>query len=50
MTLLKKNQMVKIISKNTNQALRDTNADKTTVLLMISHLRNNYAFIVVYCY
>jgi len=26
-------------SKNTNRALRDTNADKTTVLL--SHLRNN---------
>ena len=26
-------------SKNTNRAIRDTNADKTTVLL--SHLRNN---------
>ena len=29
----------KMTSKNTNRALRDTNADKTTVLL--SHLRNN---------
>ena len=37
MTLLKKNQMEKITSKNTNRALRDTNADKTTVLL--SHLK-----------
>jgi len=39
--------MEKITSKNTNRASRDTNADKTTVLL--SHLRNNYAFIVGYC-
>jgi len=44
MTLLKKIQIEKITSKNINRALRDTNADKTTVLL--SHLRNNYAFIV----
>jgi len=48
MTLLKKIQMEKITSKNTNRALRDTNADKTTVLL--SHLRNHYAFIVGYCW
>jgi len=34
-------------SKNTNRALRDINAGKPTVLL--SHLRNNYAFIVGYC-
>jgi len=48
MTLLKKIQMKKKnTSKNTNRALRDRNADKTTVLL--SHLRNNYAFIVGYC-
>jgi len=47
MTLLKKIHMEKITSKNTNWASRDTNADKTTVLL--SHLRNNYAFIVGYC-
>ena len=47
MTLLKKIQMEKITSKNTNQAIRNTNADKTTVLL--SHLKNNYAFIVGYC-
>jgi len=47
MTLLKKIQMEKITSKITNLALRDTNAGKTTVLL--SHLRNNYAFIVGYC-
>jgi len=48
MTLLKKIRMEKNITpKNTNQALRDTNADKTTVLL--SHLRNNYGFIVGYC-
>jgi len=47
MTLLKKIQMEKITSKNTNQALRGTNADKTAV--MLSHLRNNYAFIVGYC-
>jgi len=47
MTLLKKIQMEKITSRNTNPALRDTNADKTTVLL--SHLRNNFAFIVGYC-
>jgi len=37
MTLLKTIQMEKITSKNTNQAFRDTNADKTTVLL--SHLK-----------
>jgi len=48
MTVLKKIQMEKITSKNTNGALRDTNADKTTVLL--GHLRNNYVFIVGYCY
>jgi len=47
MTLLKKIQMEKITSESTNRILRDTNADKTTVLL--SHLRNNYAFIVGYC-
>jgi len=45
MTLLKKIQMEKITSKNTNRAIRDTN--KTTVLL--SHLRNNCGFIVGYC-
>jgi len=39
--------MEKITSKNTNQDLRNTNADKTTVLL--SHQRNNYALIVGYC-
>jgi len=37
----------KITSTNTKRALRDKNANKTTVLL--SHLRNNYAFIVGYC-
>jgi len=47
MTLLKKIQMEKITSKNTKRALRNKNAKKTTVLL--SHLRNNYAFIVGYC-
>jgi len=47
MTLLKKIQIEKITSKNTNRTLRDTNADKTTVLL--SHLKNNYGFIVGYC-
>jgi len=47
MTLLNKVQMEKITSKNTNRALRYTNADKTTVLL--SPLRNNYAFIVGCC-
>jgi len=47
MTFLKKIQMKKITSKNTNRVLRDTGADKTTVLL--SHLRNNCAFIVGYC-
>jgi len=31
MTLLKKIEMEKITSKNTNRALRDINADKTTV-------------------
>jgi len=39
--------MEKMTSKNTNRALRDTNAVKTAVLL--SHLRNNYAFIVGHC-
>jgi len=48
MTLLKKIQIGKITSKYINRALRDTNADKTAVLL--SHLRNTYAFIVGYCY
>jgi len=43
MTLLKKIKMEKNHIKNTNRALRDTNADKTTALL--SHLRNNYDFI-----
>jgi len=47
MTLLKKIQMEKIASKNTNRALHDTNADKTTILLR--HLRNNYVFIAGYC-
>jgi len=47
MTFLKKIQMEKITSENTNRALRDTNAVKTTVLL--SHLGNNYAFIVGHC-
>jgi len=46
MTLLKKIQMEKITFKNTNRAIRDTNVDTTTVLLI--HLRNNYAFIVGY--
>jgi len=45
--LLKKIQMEKNHILNTNRALRVINADKTTVLL--SHLRNNYAFIVGYC-
>jgi len=40
--------MEKITTKNINRTIRDTNADKTTVLL--SHLRNNYAFIVGYCW
>jgi len=48
MPLLKNIQMEKIASKNTNRDLRDTNAVKITVLL--SHLRNNYAFIVGYCW
>jgi len=47
MTLLEKVEMEKITSKNTNRALHDTNADKTTALL--TYLRNNYAFIVGYC-
>jgi len=47
MTLLKEIQMEKYHIKNTNRALRDTNAVKTTVLL--NHLRNKYAFIVGYC-
>jgi len=38
--------MEKITFKNTNRRSRDTNADKTTALL--SHPRNNYAFIVGY--
>jgi len=48
MTLLKKIQMEKIARKTTNRALRDTNTVKITVLL--SHLRNNYAFTVGYCW
>jgi len=48
MTLLKKIQMEKIACKNTNRALRDTNGVKITLLL--SHLRNNYAFVVGYCW
>jgi len=47
MTLLKNIQMQKITSKSTNRTLHGTNADKTTVLL--SHLKNNYVFIVEYC-
>jgi len=48
MALRKKIQMKKKSHlKSTNRTLRDTSADKTTVLL--SHLRNNYAFIVGYC-
>jgi len=47
MTVLKEIQVEKITYKNTNRALRDKYADKTTVLL--SHIRNNYAFIVGYC-
>jgi len=47
MTLLKEIQMEKNHIKNTNRAIRDKNAVKTTVLL--SHLRNNYAFNVGYC-
>jgi len=47
MTSLKKIQVEKITSKNTKRTLRDKNANKTTVLL--SHLKNNYAFIVGYC-
>jgi len=37
----------KITFKNTKRALRDKNAHKTTVLL--SHLRDNYAFIAGHC-
>ena len=44
----KKFKRKEIISKNTNRTLRDTNADRKTVLL--SHLRNNYAFIAEYCW
>jgi len=47
MTLPKKFKWKKITSKNSNRASRDTNVDKTAVLL--SDLRNNYAFIVGYC-
>ena len=47
MILLKKYQIENITSKNTNRNLRDTNADKTTVLL--SELRNNYVIVVGYC-
>jgi len=47
MTSLKKIQMEKITSKNTNQASGDTNADKTALLL--GYLRNNYAFVVGHC-
>jgi len=36
--------MEKITSKNTKRALRNRNANKTTVLL-----RSNYVFIVGYC-
>jgi len=39
--------MEKITYKGTNRASCDTNADKPTVLLR--PLRNNYAFIVVFC-
>jgi len=48
MTYLKKIQMGRNTSKKTNRALPDTKADKTAVLL--SHLRNNYAFIIGYCW
>jgi len=44
MSLLKKIQVEKNTSKNTNRASRDKNANKTTVLL--SHPRNKYTFIV----
>jgi len=37
----------KITYQNTKGAFRDKNANKTTVLL--SHLKNNYTFIVGYC-
>jgi len=47
MIVLKKYQIENITSKNTNRNLRDTNADKTTVLL--SELRNNYVIVVGYC-
>jgi len=43
MTVLKKIKMEKITSKNTNRALRDTNADKTTALL--SHLEKTTMFL-----
>jgi len=42
MTFLKKIKMEKIIAKNTNRALRNRNANKTTVLLR----RSNCVFIV----
>ena len=48
MTLLKKIQIEKIACKNTDRAIRDTNAVKITVLLSL--LRSNYAFIVGYCW
>jgi len=44
---IQENSNGKITSKNTNRVLRDTNADKTTVLFR--HLRNNYILIVGYC-
>jgi len=48
MTVLKEIQVEKITSESTNRTLRDTNDDKTMTVLL-SHLRNNYAFIVGYC-
>jgi len=48
MTLLKKIQMEKIACKTTNRALCDTNAVK--IIILLSHLGNNYAFIVGYCW
>jgi len=47
MTLLKEIQMEKSHTKILIELLRDTNTVKSTVLL--SHLRNKYAFIVGYC-
>jgi len=42
MTVLKKIKMEKITSENTKRALRDGNANKTTVLLR----KSNYVFVV----